>query len=85
MTTPFVFTGDTLFVGGCGNFNSGTPEQMYKAMCEVLGKLPEETLVYCGHEYTHRNLAFAVCAEPDNEQLKKGMGEVHCQCHWGIC
>lgn len=49
---PLVFTGDTMFVAGCGNFNSGTPAMMHHAMVEVLGKLPPATRVYCGHEYT---------------------------------
>eukprot|EP00943_MAST-04B_sp_MAST-4B-sp1_P006107 g6107.t1 len=66
---PAVFPGDTLFVGGCGNFNSGTPEQMYHAMCKVLAKLPATTLIYCGHEYTKRNLSFAAYAEPNNKKI----------------
>lgn len=45
-----VFTGDTLFVGGAGKFFEGTPEQMQRSLGEKLGKLPAETLVYCGHE-----------------------------------
>lgn len=44
-----VFTGDTLFVGGAGNFFEGTPKEMLLGLDE-LGKLPPETLVYCGHE-----------------------------------
>ena len=71
LETPVVFTGDTLFVGGCGNFNSGTPEQMYHAMYKVLGQLPPSTLVYCGHEYTKRNLSFASHAEPDNKKIQQ--------------
>ena len=38
------FSGDTLFVGGCGKFFEGTPEQMYHALCEVLGSLPDDTV-----------------------------------------
>lgn len=45
-----VFTGDTLFVGGVGRFFEGTPEEMQHSLIEKLGKLPPETLVYCGHE-----------------------------------
>eukprot|EP00494_Astrolonche_serrata_P019794 UN20008 len=45
------FTGDTLFVGGCGNLNAGTPKMMHDAFAK-LGKLPSDTLVYVGHEYT---------------------------------
>lgn len=45
-----VFTGDTLFVGGVGRLFEGTPEEMQHSLMEKLGKLPPETLVYCGHE-----------------------------------
>lgn len=62
---PMVFTGDTMFVAGCGNFNQGTPEMM-TAGFEELGKLPGETLVFVGHEYTQSNLEYAVFADPDN-------------------
>jgi len=65
-----VFTGDTMFVGGCGNFNSGTPDQMYSNFMK-LGKLPPETQVYCGHEYTLKNLAYAATVEPQNSELKQ--------------
>uniref|UniRef100_A0AAY4BJ58 Hydroxyacylglutathione hydrolase, mitochondrial n=1 Tax=Denticeps clupeoides TaxID=299321 RepID=A0AAY4BJ58_9TELE len=68
---PIVFTGDTLFVAGCGKFFEGTPDQMYKALVEIIGKLPPETRVYCGHEYTINNLKFARHVEPDNENIKK--------------
>ena len=60
-----VFTGDTLFVGGCGNFNAGTP-QMMQAAFEKLRALPGDTEVYVGHEYTIKNLQFACTVEPDN-------------------
>lgn len=45
-----VFTGDTLFVGGAGRFFEGTPEELQHSLGDKLGKLPPETLVYCGHE-----------------------------------
>ncbi|XP_019397434.1 PREDICTED: hydroxyacylglutathione hydrolase, mitochondrial isoform X1 [Crocodylus porosus] len=63
---PAVFTGDTLFVAGCGKFFEGTPEEMYRALIEVLGRLEPETRVYCGHEYTINNLKFARHVEPNN-------------------
>jgi len=69
-TPPVVFTGDTMFIGGCGNFNSGTPKMMYKAMVTILGSLPKETRVYVGHEYTVKNFKFGLYAEPDNKALK---------------
>jgi len=61
-----LFTGDTLFVGGCGRLFEGTAAQMHHALSTVLGKLPDETRVYCGHEYTVQNLRFAASVEPDN-------------------
>lgn len=51
-THPVVFTGDTLFIAGCGRFFEGTPEQMDTALNERLGSLPNDTRIYCGHEYT---------------------------------
>lgn len=56
-----VFTGDTLFIGGCGNFNSGTPAQMHEALNTKLAGLAGKTKVYCGHEYTVTNLT---CVHP---------------------
>ncbi|KAF1847172.1 Metallo-hydrolase/oxidoreductase [Cucurbitaria berberidis CBS 394.84] len=54
-----VFTGDTLFIGGCGRFFEGTPEEMQKALNETLAALPDDTKVYPGHEYTKGNVKFA--------------------------
>ncbi|KAG8557363.1 hypothetical protein GDO81_016606 [Engystomops pustulosus] len=68
---PAVFTGDTLFVAGCGKFFEGTAEEMYQALIEILGRLPPETRVYCGHEYTINNLKFARHVEPKNEAIKQ--------------
>jgi hydroxyacylglutathione hydrolase len=62
-----VFTGDTLFAAGCGRLFEGTPEMMYESLNSKLGALPDETLVYCGHEYTAANLKFAVHVEPGNQ------------------
>ncbi|CAL2243258.1 unnamed protein product [Prunus armeniaca] len=47
---PAVFTGDTLFIAGCGKFFEGTAEQMHQSLCVTLGSLPKPTRVYCGHE-----------------------------------
>lgn len=66
-----VFTGDTLFQGGCGRFFEGTAEQMYCALCEKLSALPDETQVFCGHEYTLQNLSFGRYVEPLNEDIIK--------------
>ena len=54
-----VFTGDTLFIGGCGRFFEGNAKEMHKALNEVLGALPDDTKVYPGHEYTKGNVRFA--------------------------
>jgi hydroxyacylglutathione hydrolase len=62
-----VFTGDTLFIAGCGRLFEGTPEQMHTSLSGKLGRLPKETRVFCGHEYTVGNLRFAVHVEPDNK------------------
>jgi hydroxyacylglutathione hydrolase len=66
-----VFTGDTLFVAGCGRLFEGTAEQMAESLLTKLAALPPETRVFCGHEYTVTNLRFAASAEPDNEVVKR--------------
>ncbi|XP_038676850.1 hydroxyacylglutathione hydrolase, mitochondrial isoform X1 [Scyliorhinus canicula] len=68
---PAVFTGDTLFVAGCGKFFEGSGEEMYRALIDILGSLPPETRVYCGHEYTINNLKFARHVEPNNAAIKQ--------------
>ncbi|MEQ2223978.1 hypothetical protein ILYODFUR_002652 [Ilyodon furcidens] len=68
---PAVFTGDTLFIGGCGRFFEGTAEQMHYNLTKVLASLPQETKVFCGHENTIKNLKFAVLVEPENEKVKE--------------
>ena len=70
-----VFTGDTLFAGGCGRLFEGDAAQM-KASLEKLALLPDDTNVYCGHEYTQSNLAFAATLEPGNQDLATRRGEV---------
>lgn len=59
---------DTLFQGGCGRFFEGTPAEMCSSL-SYLAKLPNDTLVYNGHEYTADNLRFAKTVEPDNSAL----------------
>ncbi|CAI0457333.1 unnamed protein product [Linum tenue] len=66
-----VFTGDTLFIAGCGKFFEGTAEQMHDSLCVTLASLPKPTQVYCGHEYTVKNLQFAQTVEPDNAKIKQ--------------
>ena len=66
---PILFSGDTLFAGGCGRVFEGTYEQMHQAL-NKLSKLPRNTKIYCGHEYTLSNLKFAKEVEPNNKQLE---------------
>jgi hydroxyacylglutathione hydrolase len=63
-----VFCGDTLFACGCGRLFEGTPAQMHASLAK-LAALPGDTKVYCAHEYTLSNIAFARAVEPDNEAL----------------
>ena len=65
-----IFTGDTLFSLGCGRVFEGTNEQMYNSL-NKFKKLPPDTRVYCGHEYTKKNLEFCIKYEPHNKYLKK--------------
>jgi hydroxyacylglutathione hydrolase len=67
-----VFTGDTMFVAGCGRMFEGTPEQMHGSLA-WLGALDPATLVYCGHEYTENNLRFAHSIEPGNADVAAAM------------
>lgn len=70
-----VFTGDTLFSLGCGRLFEGTPQQMWTSLSK-LRRLPGDTRVYCGHEYTQANAKFALTMEPDNAALKARAAEV---------
>jgi hydroxyacylglutathione hydrolase len=63
-----LFCGDTLFACGCGRVFEGTPQQLYASLQKLIA-LPDETLVYCGHEYTMANIGFAKAVEPDNASL----------------
>jgi hydroxyacylglutathione hydrolase len=65
-----LFCGDTLFTAGCGRLFEGGPEQMYHSL-DKLRALPDETQVYCAHEYTLANLAFARVVEPKSETLRQ--------------
>ena len=64
-----LFCGDTLFGAGCGRLFEGTPAQM-SASLDRLAALPDDTLIYCAHEYTEANLRFAVAVEPGNAALR---------------
>ncbi|OIQ25494.1 hydroxyacylglutathione hydrolase [uncultured Vibrio sp.] len=71
-----LFCGDTLFSAGCGRVFEGTYEQMHNAL-NTLAALPEETKVYCAHEYTASNIAFALAVEPENTHLQQYRDEVN--------
>ena len=70
-----LFPGDTLFALGCGRLFEGTPADMFSALGKLMS-LPDETLVYCAHEYTQSNARFAVTAEPDNAALAARVIEI---------
>lgn len=63
-----LFCGDTLFSCGCGRLFEGTAQQMYISLNKLV-KLPDETVVYCGHEYTLANINFARLVEPENQAI----------------
>ncbi|MDJ0648616.1 MAG: hydroxyacylglutathione hydrolase [Xenococcaceae cyanobacterium MO_188.B19] len=65
-----LFCGDTLFAGGCGRLFEGTPAQMVDSLGK-LKALPDNTLVWCAHEYTLNNLKFALTVEGDNGDLQQ--------------
>jgi hydroxyacylglutathione hydrolase len=67
-----LFCGDTLFAGGCGRLFEGTPADMLSSM-EQLRQLPDDTLVWCAHEYTLGNLKFALTVDRDNLDLQERM------------
>jgi hydroxyacylglutathione hydrolase len=71
-----VFVGDTLFAMGCGRLFEGTAAQMFRNM-ERLAQLPDETAVYCAHEYTQSNGRYALVAEPDNAAVRERMARVN--------
>ncbi|MFI4940398.1 MAG: hydroxyacylglutathione hydrolase [Burkholderiales bacterium] len=79
----WLFCGDTLFAGGCGRLFEGTPAQMATSLAK-LASLPDDTQIYCAHEYTLSNLRFALAVDPDNpdlltrialEQIKRAQGQ----------
>ena len=72
---PILFCGDTLFSGGCGRIFEGTHEQMHNSL-ERLKRLPKNTKIYCGHEYTESNFKFASEVDPLNEDLQLRFNEV---------
>ncbi|MHC4664559.1 MAG: hydroxyacylglutathione hydrolase [Planctomycetota bacterium] len=70
-----VWTGDTLFIGGCGRLLECGPQSMFDSLLK-LASLPDQTLVYCGHDYTLENYEFALTVEPDNQAVNRRLQEV---------
>jgi hydroxyacylglutathione hydrolase len=69
------FVGDTIFAMGCGRLFEGTPAQMWSSLSKI-AKLPPETKLFCAHEYTKANAAFAITVDPHNDDLKNRAREV---------
>ena len=63
------FVGDTLFAMGCGRLFEGTAEQMWSSLQKIM-RWPDDTKLYCAHEYTQANARFALSVEPGNEALR---------------
>lgn len=70
-----LFCGDTLFTAGCGRLFEGTAAEMHESLTKLM-KLPADTLVYCGHEYTEKNLQFAITVEPNNKKVSERLQKV---------
>jgi hydroxyacylglutathione hydrolase len=77
---PALFSGDTLFNAGAGNcHNGGHPEALYKTFSEQLNRLPEDTLIYPGHDYIENNLRFTLNREPDNKRAQEMLDKLQGQ------
>ena len=72
---PIAFVGDTLFAMGCGRLFEGTAKQMHHSI-QRIASLPEDTKLYCGHEYTLANARFAAHAEPGNLAVASRLDDV---------
>ena len=70
-----LFTGDTLFIAGCGRLFEGNAKQMWNSL-QKLSALSDDTKVYCGHEYTEYNLRFAATVDPDNKAITEKLESV---------
>lgn len=73
--SKIVFTGDTLFLMGCGRLFEGSADQMWDSLSKITA-LPDDIKIYCGHEYTQANGQFCLGIEPDNKDLQERMAEV---------
>lgn len=77
-----VYTGDTLFVGGCGRLLEGDARTMWQSL-QRLAALPADTLVYCGHDYTLENYEFAITVDPANRHFRQRLSEVQKAIEYG--
>lgn len=73
---PYLFCGDTLFTNGCGKIFEGTASMMLSSLKKLM-MLPDDTQIYCGHEYTLSNIRFALHVEPHNVALQKRFADTH--------
>lgn len=78
-----LFCGDTLFAGGCGRLFEGSAAQLYASL-QKIASLPNDTWIYCAHEYTLANLNFAAEVEPDNPALQERLARTRTQRRAGI-
>jgi hydroxyacylglutathione hydrolase len=74
-TSGILWTGDTMFVGGCGRLFESDAQTMWNSL-QRLASLPDDTLVYCGHDYTVENYEFALSIEPDNTAAEQRLREI---------
>ncbi|MFZ9813100.1 MAG: hydroxyacylglutathione hydrolase [Burkholderiaceae bacterium] len=81
---PMLFCGDTLFAGGCGRLLGGTAEQLFHSLGRF-AVLPDDTRVFCAHEYTLNNLLFAAQALPSNAAIRNRLIDVKRQREQGLC
>ena len=78
-----IFTGDTLFSLGCGKIFEGTYLQMFNSLMK-LKKLPKDTKIFCGHEYTKQNSRFCIAHDKDNEKLKAKINDINSKLSNGL-
>ena len=76
---PHLFCGDTMFNAGVGNCNSGDPETLYETFATKIMPMPDDTLIYPGHEYLANNLGFTLDREPDNARAKAMLADAKAQ------
>jgi hydroxyacylglutathione hydrolase len=76
---PVLICGDTLFNAGAGHCRSGDPDALYHTFSEQLAKLPDNTLIYPGHDYIENNLRFTLDREPDNKRAQQMLDQLNGQ------